>query len=194
LRTNIGADLRTEASPGIGRCAFGKGAVEALGVIVAFVAFGLAWAEFDYLFPAMRTPPPAEPRPSVWLVDGFNVLHASVLGGRDRAQWWTAPRRAEVLALADGLARDGAEVWVVFDGDRGECAETGRGGAQEVFATSADEWVLARVKASEAPSHIAVVTADRKLAGRARRRGAVVVSPRAFAEHCREGRDAARSS
>ena len=53
------------------------------------------------------------------------------------------------------------------------------------FAPSADDWLVAQVRASPAPDCLAVVTADRAVAGRARHRGAQVVSPRAFLARCR---------
>lgn len=122
--------------------------------------------------------------PSVWLVDGFNVLHAAVLGGRDRADWWKEPRRAEVVALAAGLPGD-AEVWVVFDGPEERCGELLEAdGVHQVFAPSADDWLLDRVKTSAEPSQIAVVTADRALVSRLERCGARVMSPTAFAGRC----------
>ena len=151
-----------------------------------------------YPAPAMTTPEssgnapesghPAEPTaPHVeeWLVDGYNFLHASLLGGQDRSQWWTAPQRARVLgAVAE--AAPAARVTVVFDGDR-PAADRPRGaepGADEpvaaLYAPSADEWLVRRVKAADDPTSVAVVTADRRLADRVRHHGARVVAPRDF--------------
>ena len=170
----------------------GRGALETLGVLAAFVAFGLGWAEVVARAPADGSPYPAhmvddEPaEPSVWLLDGFNVLHAGPLGGRDRSEWWTAPRRDELLEIAARFEDRSAEVWVVFDGPRpGEVgARDEAAGPQPVFAPSADAWLLERVRAAEDPGHIAVVTADRKLADRARHRGARVYAPRDFLTRC----------
>ncbi len=53
---------------------------------------------------------------TIWLIDGFNVLHASVLGGRDRSQWWNESHRAELLGRIREFDDSGAEIWVVFDG------------------------------------------------------------------------------
>jgi hypothetical protein len=76
---------------------------------------------------------------------------------------------------------------VVFDGPRplpapaeGEAA----GAPRIAFAPSADEWLLRRVREA-GPGAVAVVTADRRLADRARARGAQVVSPQAFLARCR---------
>jgi predicted RNA-binding protein with PIN domain len=164
-----------------------------LGVLAAVVGFGLAWARVEA---ALLEPYPESPmdhrlrpvaEPSSWLVDGFNLLHAVVLGGRDRAEWWKESRRAEVVALAAGLSARGAEVWVVFDGPPERCGESlASGGVHQVFAPSADAWLLERVRASEEPERLAVVTADRALVSRLERCGARVVSPSSFAERCLE--------
>ena len=123
--------------------------------------------------------------PALWLVDAFNVLHASLLGGRDRAAWWTEPRRAELAARAAAFDDKGAEVWLVFDGPRPAEDIAARGpGVRRVFAPSADEWLLERVRSSDAPERIAVVTSDRKLAARARQRGARHVTPADFLARC----------
>lgn len=178
----------------------GREALETLAVLAGFVGFGLGWAEVERrsaLAPTLlESPYPARmaasddaPTPRVWLVDGFNVLNTAVLSGRDRREWWTGARRAEVVELAGALGRAPdaaeAEIWVVFDGAR-DVGPGSVGRVREVFAPSADEWLIAQVGASPDPSRIAVVTADRKVADRSRHRGAQIVSPRAFLERCRE--------
>ena len=169
---------------------FWRGALESLLVVAGFAGFGFAWAGLerrdaalsDYPRAAMEAAPP---KPSLWLVDGFNVLHAGVLRGRDRAQWWTGPRREELVALAARFDDADAEIWIVFDGSGPETpAEAPAGRVRQIFAPSADDWLLAKVRASEAPACLAVVTADRAVAGRARHRGAQVVSPRSFLARC----------
>lgn len=170
---------------------FRREAGEAAAVVGLVVLFGLACAA---LARPAATPPPAFyplrvvddelPALEVWLVDGFNVLHAGVLGGRDRSSWWTRERREELLARAACFDDPDAELWVVFDGPR-EPEESAPGRARPVFAPSADEWLVARVRESGEPARIAVVTADRRLAGRARQRGARVVSPGDFLARCR---------
>jgi hypothetical protein len=176
---------------------FWRGALESLLVIAGFAGFGLAWAGLerrdaeisDYpRAPMEAAPMEAEPpTPSLWLVDGFNVLHAGVLHGRDRALWWTEPRREQLVALAARFDDAQAEIWVVFDGSRPEPeapAEPPESRVRQVFAPSADDWLLAKVRASEEPACLAVVTADRSVADRARHRGAQVVSPRSFLARC----------
>ena len=169
-----------------------RGVLETATVVACFVGFGLAWAQGverapaaapDYPRPVVENP---QDTPSIWLLDGFNVLHAGPLGGRDRSEWWTEPRRAELLELAGRFDDPSAEIWVVFDGPRAACEGDAGGGSgpRRVFAPSADEWLLARVRAADSPGRIGVVTADRKVTERARHHGAQVFSPREFLERC----------
>ncbi len=166
------------------------GVLETLFVLTAFVAFGLCWAAVVARAPVDGSPYPAQmvddapAEPSIWLLDGFNVLHAGPLGGRDRSEWWTAPRRDELLEIAARFEDRAAEVWVVFDGPREADARDDARGPHPVFAPSADAWLLERVRAADDPGEIAVVTADRKVADRARHRGARVYSPRDFLARC----------
>jgi predicted RNA-binding protein with PIN domain len=161
-------------------------------ISAGFVAVGLTWAAAEVGLRqrdevcapiAYAASPMTSCETRIWLVDGYNVLHAGVLGGRDRSEWWTASRRRELLERVSGFAAD-AEIWIVFDGpdDPGAAAETP--GPHCVFAASADDWLVDRVGRAEDPAEIAVVTADRKVAGRARGRGARVVSPKEFLARC----------
>jgi hypothetical protein len=160
-------------------------------VPAAFVALGLGWAEVAVWAPAdgeRYSPAPVRLQvpedSSIWLVDGFNVVQRGLLGGRERDAWWTAPRRAELLERAAAFEDDAAEIWVVFDGpDAGEEAG-GTGTLHQVFAPSADEWLVAKIRAAADPARVTVVTADRRLAGRARRRGAQIVPPSEFLRRC----------
>lgn len=159
--------------------------------------------------PSAQAPPPLEPAVDEWLVDGFNLLHAVLLGGEERSQWWTAAARERVLAAVEEATRAGdrdatvtpggaaasassqSSVWVVFDGNRSASdtptSEAGR--LQSVFAPSADEWLVRRVKQAREPSRVVVVTADRKLANRARHHGAQVLSPRDFLARAQAARE-----
>jgi predicted RNA-binding protein with PIN domain len=171
---------------------FGREVGVTLAIGAGFVAAGLAWAAVEsglrqrdeVCAPiAYAASPMACGEPKIWLVDGYNVLHAAVLGGKDRSQWWTGSRRRELLERVSGLDAD-AEIWIVFDGpdDPGAAAEPL--GPHCVFAASADDWLVDRVRRAENPGEIAVVTADRKVAGRARGRGARIVSPKDFLARC----------
>lgn len=172
---------------------FWSGSGRGFAVMAGVVAFGLAWAEVESRlgddYPGAVRDHRLRPRgePSVWLVDGFNVLHAVLLGGREREEWWTETRRSEVVGLAAGLAAE-SDVWVVFDGPEERCGEVvDETGVHQVFATSADDWLVDRVRSSDEPSRVAVVTADRALLSRLERCGASIVSPTEFAERCRAG-------
>ena len=123
--------------------------------------------------------------PERWLVDGFNVLHVGILHGRERGRWWGAEARTQLLTRIAEF-EGGGELWVVFDGPEPEDPGATAPGATTrlVFAPSADEWLLAEVRAAENPGALALVTADRKLADRARHRGARGVPPRDFLARC----------
>jgi predicted RNA-binding protein with PIN domain len=170
---------------------FARGALEAVWITALFAALGLGYAELlrgappgpAVYAPSLVTTRSAED-PSIWLVDGFNVVQRTLLGGRERDEWWTERRRAELLERAARFDDNAAEIWVVFDGHGAERDESDAPGPHRVFAPSADDWLLARVRAAENPGRIAVVTADRRLAERARRRGARVVGPGEFLRRC----------
>jgi predicted RNA-binding protein with PIN domain len=180
---------------GFGR-RFGRGVGEALVIPALFAALGLAWAHvvaggstggLHGGYPAgVVEPLPTSEAPRIWLVDGFNVVHWGLLGGRDRERWWSAPVRGELIARAAAFDDPEAELWVVFDGSRpATVVEPGASARlHQVFAPSADEWLLRRIRRVGDPAGVAVVTADRRLADRARHRGAIVVSPGAFLGRC----------
>lgn len=177
---------------------------EAAAVVAAVMGFGLVWAWLAapasrdlpvHPYPVVAMSPessnhPARPAPAAtdphseateWLVDGFNLLHTVLLGGQDRSQWWTASSRARVLEAVAGAThvRQHPHVWVVFDGSR-PAPESGAGRLHSVFAPSADDWLLGRVKRSPDPGQVVVVTSDRQLADRARHHGATVLAPSDF--------------
>jgi hypothetical protein len=136
-----------------------------------------------YPAPEMDEPQPAS-APRVWLVDGYNVLNVGLLAGREREGWWGARFRDELLGRVEGFEESEAEIWVAFDGARPpHDGRTGR--VRSVFAPSADEWLLAQIR-ERASDEVALVTADRRLAARARSRGVEVIAPAAFLARCRE--------
>ena len=154
-------------------------------VVGAILAFGLTWAGLGIGAEAPAYHPSRMEQGVRWLVDGFNVLHAGVLRGDDRRGWWRGEMRARLLERVAGFEDAAAELWVVFDGPGpGEEAEIASLRPRVVFAPSADDWLLAAVRAAADPAAIVVVTADRQLADRARHRGARVVSPRVFLARC----------
>jgi predicted RNA-binding protein with PIN domain len=177
------------------------GVLWSAGITAAFVAFGLGWAAVFSLYNVGAFVPhhvgraegvgemgAAEvKRPAIWLVDGFNVLHAGVLRGRERGQWWREAGRAQLLELARSFDDPEAEVWIVFDGPREAPSTPATPRLRVVFAPSADEWLLRHLRSAPDPSQLGVVTGDRRLAIRSRRRGAHVIMPREFLDRCRTG-------
>lgn len=165
---------------------FRSGMVEALLVPLAFAALGLGWWG---VMGRAQSPSHAyfrsvSDRGDTWLIDGFNVVAVAMLGGRDRSDWWGAPQRAKLLSRADGFEDERASLFVVFDGERATTPDEAGGRVQSVFAPSADDWLLAEVRRADEPGRIVLVTADRRLANRARHHGARIVSPREFLGRC----------
>lgn len=193
------------SAPGLASLA--RGAAECAAWIGGFVAFGLLCAAVLSAAGAGARPapypagviaqppddrPPAPATPRIWLVDGYNVLHAGVLRGRDRRGWWKAPGQERLLALAATFDDPEAEIWVIFDrrpdlSDTDEPSLPAGSRVRLVYAESADDWVVRRVRRAEDPSSLAVVTADRQVQGRARHAGGHVVSPLAFLARCDPG-------
>ena len=121
----------------------------------------------------------------LFLVDGFNFLHAVVLKGRDRARWWRPENRARVVEVVAGLVGGGAEAWVVFD-ERGRSEPTATDPGAELrlpvhYAPNADDYIVALCAELTCGREVVVVSADRSLIDRARHRGARGLSPWAFA-------------
>jgi len=183
-------------APGVAPCAawraVARGVTQSAAVVAAFVALGLGAALAGH--PAAPAAPytgtsMAAEAPARWLVDGFNVLHAGVLRGRDRAGWWREEARTRLLARVASFEDPAPEIIVVFDGPR-EAASQGTPESPSdarirvVFAPSADAWLLRAVRDAPDPASLVVVTADRQLADRARHRGARVVSPSDFLARC----------
>lgn len=171
-----------------------RGIFETVVVIGGFVAFGLFWAALEsdlepggeaYAHPMAET---TSKTPRIWLVDGYNTVCAGLLGGRDRTQWWSRQRRAELLqrlAGFEGLAAPSSEIWVVFDGaSPAQDDETGSRRIRSVFFPSADEWLVREVRDRANDGGVAVVTDDRRLANRARDRGALILTPQEFLRCC----------
>jgi len=79
----------------IGRWArFGREMVVAIGIGAGFVAVGVGWAAVESGLGdrdevcgviVYAASPMTCREPTIWLVDGYNVIHAAVLGGKDRS-------------------------------------------------------------------------------------------------------------
>ena len=117
----------------------------------------------------------------VWLIDGFNVLHACLLKGRDRERWWSAGAQARVARWLEAFAR-AHRVVVVFDASHEHserCSNEGLG-VTLCFAPDADDEIVRLVEA--AAGSVCVITADRSLSDRCRARGAGTLRPWPFDE------------
>jgi len=176
---------RLDLAPG----RFGRGVLEAAAVIAGFLVLGVSAARVLAEAPGQApyaggVDEAGGDAPRVWLVDGYNVLCTGLLGGRDRRDWWSPERRAELVARLEQFDRPEAEIWVVFDGERAPDPGAAAGRVRTVFAPSADDWLAQEVRVRAEAEPIAVVTADRKVAGRARHRGARVVSPAELLRRC----------
>jgi predicted RNA-binding protein with PIN domain len=133
--------------------------------------------------------------PSEWLVDGFNVLQVGGLC-RDEGKWWKGPARRLLVSEVEKLATVSGTITLVFDGpDPVEDKEAFPSeGIRVVFAPSADDWILANLRERGESAEVAVVTADRRLSGKCRGRGAQLESPAAFLARCRDAREASAPS
>ena len=147
----------------------------------------------DVSSPEPRLEPEIKPRETpIWLLDGFNILHAALFANRDRSSWWAAEHRERLIARVCGFTEVAEEVWIAFDGarDNEPDARRLRTGADVpvylIFAPSADDWLVKRVRTSSRPDRISVVTRDRRVGGRARHAGASVVAPAQFLLFCPE--------
>ena len=127
---------------------------------------------------------------SLLIIDGFNVLHAGILTGRDRANWWRAEIQRRLVARVEQFSQtQAAELWIVFDrrSDRDsekEVVDSDDPRIQVFYAPSADDWIVSKVEAWSSQRTITVVTADRLLRERVRRAGGMLSSPMQFLATC----------
>lgn len=131
---------------------------------------------------------------TVILVDGFNLLHAVVLKGRQRTNWWATERQAEVLALVASFVPERfapeslapTEVIVIFDGTEKTEAVVSAPYLNVLrvqYAENADDQIV-KISAERSGDQVVVVSADRALLDRARSKGAGRLSPWNFAKLC----------
>jgi predicted RNA-binding protein with PIN domain len=120
----------------------------------------------------------------ILIIDGFNVLHAVVLVGRDRAGWWQPAAQRRLVERVEQLTLSYPAMWIVFDrrpspSEVPEDVTSNDSRIRIVYAPSADDWIVHEVERL-APQHaITVVTADRPLRDRVRQVGGIVLSPSA---------------
>ena len=109
-----------------------------------------------------------------YLVDGYNVAHR--LFGRDSRHARPDELREALLRRLRRFVNRRRKVLVVFDGEDG--TSTSRFGAGEleiVYARSADDEIVRRVRSAHDPSAFRVVSADREVTGRSGQLGARIV-------------------
>jgi hypothetical protein len=138
----------------------------------------------------------AKPGRRLILVDGFNVLHAVLLGKDRDAGWWRRVHRERLLERVTHWRGGADAIWVAFDGSRpamsvwAEPVTISSGGdspeptVHSLFVESADDWIVRRARRAEYPERMIVVSADRKVAGRARSAGCEILTPWAFMARC----------
>jgi predicted RNA-binding protein with PIN domain len=146
----------------------------------------------------------AEPSPGrVVLVDGFNVLHAVLLGNERDGGWWKREARERLLRRVRTWPGPDDALWVAFDGSMPAWSVWAEPVAvpqerthpgpivHSVFVESADDWIVRRARRAEEPARLLVVTGDRQVAGRARSAGAEISSPWSFISRCPSSENAA---
>jgi len=119
-----------------------------------------------------------------------------MFGDRDRSKWWAEEHRERLIARVCGFTLQAEEIWIAFDGEREADERQLRTAAGApvylIFAPSADDWLvkrarsLQRAETAESSGGVAVVTRDKRVAGRSGHAGAEIVSPAGFLELCGE--------
>jgi len=132
----------------------------------------------------------------VILVDGFNVLHAVLLGKERDQGWWRREPRERLLRRISAWQSGPGEIWVAFDGTQPAWAvwteptaipRTKRSQSATVhclFVESADDWIVRRARRTKHPERTIVVSGDRKVTGRARSAGCEIWTPWALISRC----------
>ena len=103
-------------------------------------------------------------RPRLWLIDGYNVLHAVVLKRKRDVEWWQPEYQQRVLEwvtarletfLPDAEQCSGDAVIIVFDASRTPPADTApqHDVVRIVYAPNADAWMVSRCKEASQSAH-----------------------------------------
>ena len=121
----------------------------------------------------------------ILIIDGFNVLHAVVLIGRDRAGWWQPAAQRRLVERVEQLPLSYPTIWIVFDrhpstSEVPEDVTSNDARMRIVYAPSADDWIVHEVERLASQYAVTVVTADRPLRDRVRHVGGVLLSPQAL--------------
>ena len=121
----------------------------------------------------------------ILIIDGFNVLHAVVLVGRDRAGWWQPAAQRRLVERVEQLTLSYPTIWIVFDrrpstSEVPEDVTSNDPRIRIVYAPSADDWIVQEVERLTPQHSVTVVTADRPLRERVRHVGGSLLSPLAL--------------
>jgi predicted RNA-binding protein with PIN domain len=115
--------------------------------------------------------------------DGYNVLHAVLLGHERDVAWWHRDFQLRVVSWVEQLlnkpALNIALAIVVFDAGIPPCNEERVQSSllSIVYAPNADDWIVQECANTSGASAPWVVTADRALTDRVKALGARVIKP-----------------
>jgi hypothetical protein len=152
--------------------------------------------DFQRELDAMTAAAMVETGGRIILVDGFNVLHTVLLGRERAAGWWKRESRERLLRRIAGWTEGPDAFWVAFDGTReswstwaepvADTMAAAAAGAHvhSVFVESADDWIVRRARRTPWPDRTVVVSADNKVAGRARSAGCEIWTPWGLIARC----------
>lgn len=110
-----------------------------------------------------------------YLIDGYNLLFRTAFGKEGES--FTKEREKVIQNLSKEIASASFSASIVFDAafQEGPSEKQNKGELEIIYTEmgeSADDWIIQEVKRSAKPSLLIVVTSDRKLAWRARMKGA----------------------
>jgi predicted RNA-binding protein with PIN domain len=117
----------------------------------------------------------------LWIVDGYNLLHACLLPEGKRSRWWSSLHQQRVCAVLERFALR-HPVWVVFDASVPRVSERLTGSLVVKHAVDADEFIVSTVATLVHERALSVVSADRSLCDRCTALGAERLSPWALRE------------
>ncbi len=115
--------------------------------------------------------------------DGYNVLHAVLLGHDRDVSWWHRDFQLRVVSWVEQLLNNPplnvALATVVFDAENPPSDEerVQSSSLSIVYAPNADDWIVQECANTSGTSAPWVVTADRALTDRVKALGARVIKP-----------------
>src|SRR5262245_66116999 len=125
----------------------------------------------------------------IFLIDGYNLLHALGLANRQMAKGELQRARLRMIDwLGEVHSAAAAEVHIIFDALHGSgpgVAEQSRGGVRISYAVGqlADDVIEELIAAEANPKQLTVVSNDSRLKEAARRRGCVAWSCAEYVDH-----------